>query len=323
MATLAAVGLGVSAAGTALGAYQGMRSGAAASKVAAEQNRIAMLQYLEQQRIAREQERMAKASTTDARGNTQRYVEGYGWVTDTTPMTRELISASDAEELARNTTDALRSRYRRGVTANRQAQESLDADAERGRRGEGARSLSATEAALVEAGTARAVSGAEDMRRRIGLQNLRTGGTGSDEALARLGRGAMMDTRTAIADARLEAPNRFVSDRQSREGASLDRYNLLAGRASAADDVSFAPTSLGQSLGQGQLAQQALAQRGLAQASNVQAPTLRYAEDRTPVGVASFASALGGLANIGDKYLRNRGASAASDSLSLAGGSPF
>ena len=299
----------IGATATAGAAGMGMMSANAASKNARASNNLAMQQFLEQRRIAAVQEEMARAGSVDARGNITSYVPGVGWVTTATPMTRQLINASDAEELRRNTVDAMRNRLRNQNTFERQGREGLAADAALASGKEGAQSLNDIRALLTEQNVAHAVSGANDLRNRISLNAIRQG-TGGETAVAQLGRQALMDTRSAIADANAAANPEFLSRKQGREAAATNQYNTFAARATAPDGTTFVPSNIDEGINEGLASKAAMAQRGLAQAGTVNAPQLRFAEDRTPVALASLGSSLSGLVQTGNKYLSNRSANA-------------
>jgi hypothetical protein len=64
----------------------------------------------EQRRQAREREKLAKSTRTDAYGNTIRYIPGRGFVTETTPLTQAILNAQQKEQLAGFREDAPRAR---------------------------------------------------------------------------------------------------------------------------------------------------------------------------------------------------------------------
>jgi hypothetical protein len=306
----------IGATATAGAAGMGMMSANAASKNAQASNAIAMQNYLEQRRVAAAQEEMARAGSVDARGNTTTYVPGVGWVTNATPLTNQLINASDTEELRRYTADAMRNRLRGQNTFTRQGQEGLLADAALASGKEGAQSLNDIRALLTEQNVARAVSGANDLRNRISLNAIRQG-SGGETAVAQLGRQSLMDTRSAIADANAAANPEFLSRKQGREGAATNQYNTYAARSTAPDGTAFMPTNLDEGINTGLASKAAMAQRGLAQAGTVNAPQFRYAEDRTPVAFAGLGSSLSGLVQTGNKYFNDRGAGGSSNQYSF------
>lgn len=281
-----------------IGTLGGLNNARQQQQLAAAQNDLSFRNFYAQQRMAQQQLEMAQAGSTDARGNRTEYVPGRGWVTTPTAQTRALMQASDAEELARLTQDAPRSRIRRQNTFGRQLNEGAQADAVMSGMGEGAQSQDELRSAMIASGVARATSGADDLRRRIGLQNLRQG-TGAERAIAALGRNARADTRTAIADARLNAPSEFVARRNGRIGGTINNYNVLASRATAPDDVPFQPTESGESLNALLRSRMNMAPQAIGSAMSVRAPTLQYGEDRTPVAYDSLGQYLRGVAVMG------------------------
>lgn len=291
---------GAGAVSSGIGALQGLfgsRSGASAARA---QNDLAFRNFYIQQRLARLQEQMARAGTVDARGNVTEYVDGVGWVSRPTDATRGLIVASDNEERQRNTGDAVRSRMRREGNFRRQANEGASADAIMAGMDRGQQSPDSLRAAMIEAGVARAMSGANDMRGRLGLVGLRTG-TGSQTALAQLGRQGMQDTRTAIAEARLNAPSEYVARKGARVGNTLNQYNALAARATAPDDVPFQPSQIADTLDGTMRGRANTSAQALGAAMGVRPPSVSSTENRTPVATDSLGQYLRGLAKQGQQ----------------------
>lgn len=293
---LAAAGIGTSLLGTLVG----LKNANTAARTSQQQNDLALRNFYQQQRLAKLQEEMAKAGSTDARGNRTEYVPGVGWITRTTDGTRDLLNASDNEERQRLSTDAIRSRTRRGSTFTRQLNEGALAEAELAQINEGRETPADLRATLTERNVARAVSGADDMRKRIGLNALRTG-TGGEVALATLGRNAMADTRTAIAEANVDAPQMYSERRAARVNPRLNAYNMFAGRASAPDDTPFAPNNLDEGLMATLRARANTAPQALGSAMGVDAPRLTNVEDRTAVALGGLGSSLMGAGNYLDK----------------------
>lgn len=288
------------AAASGIGALGGIANGRAASAAANAQNDIAFRNFYMQQRLAQLQEQMATAGTTNARGDRTMYVPGVGWVERPTEQTRGIIAASDNEERRRLAEDAIRGRMRREDNYARQLRDGQDADAIMGGIRTGEQTLDDLRAAMIEAGVARAVSGGNDMRRRIGMVSLRSG-TSGEEALATIGRNAQMDTRTAIADARLNAPSEFQQRRSERVNPRINQYQALRASASAPDDVQFQPTQLDQGLGAALRSRMNMAPQALGSAMGVQSPNVQFREDRTPVGIDSLGQYLQGLARMGKR----------------------
>ncbi len=279
-----------SAAGVGMGVMNAQQ-GAAASRV---QNDIAMRRFYQQQRLAALQEEMATASTRNARGDVTEYVPGVGWVERPSDTTRGLTTASDQEARLRLTQDLPRDRRLREADAPRKYNEGALADATLGGMNEGQQSVEDLRSALISAGVARATGGNEDMRKRIGLVSLRSG-TGGQEALAKLGRQGMADTRTAIADAKLEAPSEFNNRRNARVNPRLNQYMSLVSRASSPSGVQFQPTNLDERLSDTTRSRSNMAPQSLGSAMSLDAPPIAFREDRTPVALDSLGQYLLGL----------------------------
>lgn len=292
--------LAAGAAGSLAGGVSGLMNAGTGASAARAQNDIAFRNYYMQQRLARLQEEMATAGSTNARGDRTEYVPGVGWVERPTEQTRGIIAASDNEERRRLTEDATRGRLRREDNYTRQVRDGQDADAIMGGIRTGQQTPDDLRAAMIEAGVARAVSGGDDMRKRIGLVSLRQG-TGGQEALARIGRNAMGDTRTAIADARLNAPAEYQERRSARVNPRLNQYQALVSRASAPDDVQFQPTNLDEGLGQTLRSRMNMAPQGIGSAMNVDTPRIGSTENRTPVALDSLGQYLVGLNRMGTR----------------------
>lgn len=327
MDPLTIAGLGIQG----LGAVQGLMQGNAQSRAARDANNIAMLQFMEQRRAALAAEEEARAATqrslegsTDARGNRVQYIPGRGWVTTLSDGTQRLLNASDAEEYQRNTGDAAQSRALRAAIARRQGVEGNVADVTLAERGLGGRSQEATEAALLGSKAARAMAANRAMQRSVNMQALRQG-SGGETAIAELGRSGLEDTRTAIADARLEGAPQFVAERAAREGANNQSYNMFAQRAANPMDTSFRPTNAASETAVAVEGARAGANQGnmalmqaLANRSRITAPQQQFAENRTPVAIAGIGSALMGAGSLYNQYQKrnaNRPQAGVSDGM--------
>jgi hypothetical protein len=292
--------IAASLASSAAGAIKGVTGGGNANEAANVQNDINFRNYYLQQRLASLQEEMARAGSVNARGDKTEYVPGVGWVTRQSAQTDALIKSSDQEQRLRNTTDASRSRMRRENTFGRQANEGQQADAILGGINTGQQTPADLRAAMIEANVAKAVSGGDDMRKRIGMVSLRSG-SGGQQALADISRNNMMDTRSAIADANLNAPDEYNARRSARVNPRLNQYNMLAERATNADDVSFQPTTLEEGLTASARSRANMAPQSIGSAMNVDAPRVGYSESRKPVGLDSLGSFLLGAKTMGNR----------------------
>ncbi|CAB4150528.1 hypothetical protein UFOVP568_40 [uncultured Caudovirales phage] len=310
MAATALLALG--AAGSLAGAGAGIMGANNAAKASKQANNMAMLQFLEQRRLAELAQRQAEEGTTDSRGNRTRYVPGVGFVTELTEASRRIQTASDAEELQRNTVDAASSRAIREMAARRQAREAGLADATLAQRDVGARTQEGVQSALIASKAARAMAGSRAMQRNVNLGALRQG-SGGEVALAELGRSGLEDARTAIADARLEAAPTTVAQNAARLSANDASYNMLASRATNPLGNTFRPSTISDGTSGARAAQQ----QALANAMGVRAPQFGFAEDRTPTAIAGLGSAAMSGSNLLREYQKMNAPRNAYDARSI------
>lgn len=222
---------GIGAVGGILSGIAGLQGAANQRAAQAAQNDINFRNYYLQRQIAQKQQELATAGTRDARGDVTEYIPGVGWRSTPTETTRGIISASDAEERQRLTRDALQQRMQRGNQFDRQLREGADADVQRTDAGIGRQTLDDIRGLLIARNAARANSGRLNAASMVGLRSLQ--GAGSADAIREMSRTAAPDLRTAIAEAEADANPEFEARRAGREGNSLNRYNVLAGRATA------------------------------------------------------------------------------------------
>ncbi len=285
------------AAGNLAGSVMGMLNGNEAAAAQRQANNIALYNWLENRRNGELQRELATAGRTTARGDTTRYIPGVGWVSELGATSRGLQDASDREQLQRMTIDAMRARARRTANSNRQNVEGQFADRMLAQLGNAPIDQRQIESLLMEAGAAEANSGAENARNAVGVNRMRTG-TGGETAIAALNRNQMLDTRSAIANARLRSGTETASRERTRMGNILDPYGMLASRAAAPDDVPFQPAGIGTDLDNSMLQQAVNAPGGMRGLTQIDAPRMGFAENRTPVGLASLGAALGQLGNM-------------------------
>jgi phage gpG-like protein len=228
-----AIAAGVGAAGalaSGIGSIFGSRNKSKVDTAAiAAQNDINFRNYYLQRQIAARQQEMAQAGTRDARGDVTEYVPGVGWVSRPTDTTRGIISASDSEERTRLTRDAVQQRLQRGNQFDRQLREGAEADVQRTDAGVGRQTLDDIRGTLIARNAARANSGRLNAASTVGIRSLQ-GASGAD-AIREMSRTAAPDLRTAITEAEADSNPEFEARRAGREGNSLNRYNVLAGRA--------------------------------------------------------------------------------------------
>jgi hypothetical protein len=307
---------------SAVGAIQGITQGNAAAKASREANNIAMMQFLEQRRQAELAQRQAEEGSTDSRGNRVQYIPGRGWVTTLTEPSRRIQTASDVEELQRNTTDAASSRAIREMAARRAAVEAGLADATLAQRGIGERSVADVQAALLSSKAARAAAGNRAMQRNVNLGALRQG-SGGEVALAELGRSGLEDARTAIADARLEGAPTAVAQNAARLEGNDRSYNMLAGRATSPLNATFRPSTVGDASAEAANRGSSAVMQATLNRSRLTAPQIGFAEDKTPTAVAGLGSATMGAGSLLREYRKMNSGASGFDPVMAAGRSPF
>lgn len=202
-----------------------------------------------QQLLAREYQQMAQAGNTNARGDRTEYIPGVGWVTTPSAATAGLISASDAEQRARLTSDSVT--RRRGLQEN---------ESRRIREGQAAdvflqqlmqqpdysmQSLRDELLNRVVTDTNKAFDRTAD---RIGTQALRSGASNAGDIMRSLNAQRADAVRSAGAGAISDARQLFEQLETARTGRAGNLYNLLASRASNFDDVPFQPSNVNDSL---------------------------------------------------------------------------
>lgn len=211
---------------------------------AAVQAALMQRQLEQQQRIADQQYRLQTAGTRNARGDTTRFVEGVGWVEDLGPSSRAMQGASDKEYLLRTGEDANRAREGRRQNFARRQEESSAADTLlRDYRNVQGPSRAGVEANLAERNLAAVNDPLDDTRQAVQMQALRSG-SGASHVLDALAQRGRLGTRSALAEARVQAPSVYEETVSGARGNKLNQYNLLAGRASNIDDVPFEPSGV-------------------------------------------------------------------------------
>ncbi len=215
---------------------------------AAQAMQMAQQNYLLQKRIADQQYELSTAGRQDARGNYTHYVPGRGWVTDVTPTTQGLISASDASQRSNLVTDATRGAMERQQNFRRRQDEGgvansmLDALKYR----YGAPTMGGVSGAAKIAGVTGANEAADTAKSAIASAALRSGSGIMPTAVnfANVDRGAVTGTRSALAKADQEAPAMYEAQLGNWTKNRADPYNMLATRASNSTDMPFAPENV-------------------------------------------------------------------------------
>jgi hypothetical protein len=278
-------------AASAASAGAGIMSANASSKAAKDQNRLARENFERQQGMSDAQLAMAKAPTTDARGNRSEYIEGQGWVETPSAITRTLMARSDQEEALRNAQDQPRARRTREALAASQARERGLANTLLARSNIGTRSLDDVRASDIRVGIADAAAAPRAVSNAATLTALRQG-TGAQETLAQLGRQNIQDRRNVLARADANAPAQFAQSEEQRLTGPLNRYNMLMGRGTANAELPFVPNTLAETLTAARSKQQAIAPQAIGSAMNTQAPKIAIEDDMLAQRLGSAAGTL-------------------------------
>lgn len=251
--TMMMIGQGINAGAGLLSGFMGKQSQDAATAYNYAAN-AANLQRQDQsafmqQLLAREYQQMAQAGNTNARGDRTEYIPGVGWVTTPSDATAGLISASDAEQRARLTSDSVI--RRRGLQENesRRMQEGQAADVFLQQLMQqpdySVQSLRDELLNRVTTDTNKAFDRTAD---RIGTQALRSGASNAGDIMRSLNAQRADAVRSAGAGVNNDARQLFEQLETARTGRAGNLYNLLASRASNFEDVPFQPSNVNDSL---------------------------------------------------------------------------
>lgn len=241
MDPLSVIGAGAGAASALAGLFGG-------NDAQTLQAALAQRQLNQQYLLAQQAQQLATAGTRTARGDSVRYVPGIGWIESLSPVSTNLQGASDAESMARMTQDMPRARAGRAMNYSRRLDENSAANTMLNEfRNTTGPTRAGVEAALTEQNLARVDDGVRNTRSAVNMQALRSGSGASRiiDSLAARGRSGV---RSAIADARVAAPGVFNELNNDAKGNALNRYNLMATRASNIDDVPFEPSNVADAL---------------------------------------------------------------------------
>ena len=260
-----------------------------------------------QQEAANKLYRTQTAPVIDAQGNRTEYIEGVGWVSTPSEATRNIINASQAEELARLTGDAAQARRGRDENERRRYQEGQVADAYlRELLGTTTPDAATIRDLLVRAagnGNAEAFDRAQANASRVAV---RTGTSGEDVqgSLAR-------ERADAAADAQVNAQQQALVLAEQLKGQHDSRvsslYNLFAQRAANKQDVPFQPEQYtGQLSATAQNTRNASSNAGMALISTAgaTAPRPTTVNNAGALASGSIFDSLGGIAN--EFYQKNK-----------------
>lgn len=211
----------------------------------------AQANYQLQKQAQEFQQRLALASRTDALGN-KVYWDGGGWVTDTTPGTKGVLLASQANERTKQAAGGVRSEL--GQQANFKNRGDAGAVAGTALRNysnnvgrptvEGIEGRDIVSRATSAGGTRSALTDA------VARNVLRSGGNqqvaqGSLDAVNREGKNNLV---AAIAGAKKDAPGDFINQDQAWTASNTNKYVPFSSVASNISDTAVAPTQAAASL---------------------------------------------------------------------------
>ena len=202
-----------------------------------------------QQLLAREYQQMAQAGNTNARGDKTEYIPGVGWVTTPSDATKGLISATDAEQRARLTSDSVI--RRRGLQENesRRLNEGAAADSFMQQLLQQPEySVSSLRDELLNRATTDTNKAFDRTADRMGTQALRSGASNAGDIMRSLNSQRGEAVRSAGANASNDARQLFEQLETARTGRAGNLYNLLATRASNFEDTPFAPSNVNDTL---------------------------------------------------------------------------
>lgn len=211
----------------------------------------AQANYQLQKQAQEFQQRLATGSRTDALGN-KVYWNGSGWVTDTTPGTKGVLLASQANERTKQAAGGVRSEL--GQQANFKNRGDAGAVAGTALRNysnnvgrpslEGVEGRDIVSRATTAGGTRSALTDA------VARNALRSGGNPvvTANSLAAIDNEGKNNLTAAIAGAKKDAPGEFINQDQAWTGSNTNKYVPFSSVASNISDTAVAPTQAAASL---------------------------------------------------------------------------
>jgi len=226
--------------GALLGAGASLAGAIMQSNAQQQQTNVSYLNLYEQKRQAREREKLAKATRSDAYGNKVEYIPGQGFVTKTTPTTKAILDAQQKEQLSQFRDDAPRVRQaaERMDRRSRQAGELYEEQFNKYRYGR-KRSRAEFEAeAIRDAIAARQGrdKGNDEGLNAISRLALRTGNQQALPGLLKAARGATNQSQTlseAIANAKKQGRQQYHAETQAEQSTQLGELGSLRSIADA------------------------------------------------------------------------------------------
>lgn len=261
----------------AAGTIAGGLIGAGAERDAANRQwQIDMLNYYAEQarqfkadQQAQRTERDSKLGSRDSRGNTAKFIEGIGWVSELGELDsilQELYNREEKDSL----TDLQRKRGVVNENIERQGRENLVGESlldafQRVTRGEDTHIED-----LMNEGSVKAINEAFDSTLSDAFRNsVRTGASNSGKVAAEIARSKSSKLEDAFRENKLNSRGQAGDEYDTARGNLANLYNMFATRASAVPDASFNPRNIEGLVGQqqaGAAASGANAQRALLQA---------------------------------------------------------
>lgn len=279
--------------GAAGGIGSSILGGEAASDAANTNFAINMYNQQQEERARQDSKRFAeeriadqKLGSTDAFGNSTKFVEGQGWISQLSPQQQQLYNYFLSQELPER-----QAQFQRAAELSRgdadMAQFIMDQLQRVQRPDDNAL------AAQIYAQSARGIGeGAQDVAEAASRQGLRSGNANLGDILAKLGGKTMQQRSDAREDAFLKAKD-YGDNKYDQERSKLAQlYGAFAGRADNPLGVSYDPSNISNGNSQlGMMLQQAA--QGNAQGFNANAMTGGTFDYVTPDN--GMANAIGGV----------------------------
>lgn len=227
--------------GAILGAGAGLAGAIMQSRAQQDQTNLQYLNLYEQKRQAREREKLAKATRSDAFGNKVRYKPGVGFVTETTPLTAAILNSQQKEQLAQFREDAPRARAaaERIDKRAREAGEVYDEQFNKyryGRRKTRAEFEAEAVRDAIAARQGRKSNENSELMNAISRAALRTGNSGALSSLIKSAREADAGNQTlseAIAEAKRLGRQQYHAETQAEQSTTFGELNQLRSIADA------------------------------------------------------------------------------------------
>lgn len=196
------------------------------------------------------------ASQVDAQGNLTMYdAASNTWKVIPSEMTKQLMSASNTEEMLRLTQDAPMARGESIANARRRSMEGSTADslmlqAQDKIAGRTGLKPGAIEAALRLSRTNAVNQGFDSVRNDVATQALRSGSAGYDSTISKLGKARAQALAQTMGTPFVEGLQMERDLNAADIGNTLNNYGAMASRASGSPGFAFSPSNTGAQLTQ-------------------------------------------------------------------------